>query len=425
MHNGNHYDAIIIGGGPAGSTAATVLATKGRRVVVLEREPFPRYHIGESLLPYCYFPLERLGLIERMKASHFPKKYSVQFVSTEGKLSVPFYFFQHMEHEASMTWQVLRSDFDRMLIENARDRGAEILQGMTARELLRTDGAVTGVRATDANGASREFHAPITIDATGRDAFAVSRNGWKVRDPYLNKIAIWTYYKGATRDPGIDEGATTVAFVPEKGWFWYIPLPGDTVSVGVVAEKDYLYSDSRDLATIFQREVGRNSWIADHLSPGTPIGQYWVTAEFSYRSRHCAEDGLLLAGDAFAFLDPVFSSGVYLALRSGEMAADEVDAALTAGDVSAERFASYGQELCQAIEAMRKLVYGFYNDRFSFKEFLMEFPHLKGDLTDCLIGNLSRDFVPLFSAMAKFADVPEPLPHGAPLVRAAALESCR
>ncbi len=415
------YDAIVVGGGPAGATAAAVLAEKGRRVVVLEREKFPRYHIGESLLPYCYFPLERLGLIERMKASHFPKKYSVQFVSTEGRLSVPFYFFQHMKHDASMTWQVLRSDFDEMLLDNARNRGAEVIEEISARELIRRDGTVVGVKAVDGTGQMREFHAPMTIDATGRDAFAVSRNGWKVRDAYLNKIAMWTYYKGAKRDPGLDEGATTVAFVPDKGWFWYIPLPDDVVSVGVVAEKDYLYSDSRDLETIFQREVRKNPWVEEHLAAGRQFGEYRVTGEYSYRSRHCSEDGLVLAGDAFAFLDPVFSSGVFLALRSGELVADAVDAALTAGDVSAERFREYGAYVCEGIEAMRKLVYAFYQANFSFKEFLMEFPDMKGDLTDCLIGNLFKDFDPLFGAMSKFANVPAPLPHGTPLVAAPAL----
>jgi len=406
------FDAIVIGGGPAGAAAGAVLASKGRRVVILEREKFPRYHIGESLLPYCYFPLERLGLIEKLKASHFPKKYSVQFVSTEGRLSVPFYFFQHFEHDASMTWQVLRSEFDQMLLDNAREKSAVVLEETTVRELLRTNGAVTGVQAVSTGGSSVQFHAPVTIDATGRDAFAVGRNGWKVRDPYLNKIAVWTYYKGAVRDPGLDEGATTVAFVPEKGWFWYIPLPEDMVSVGVVAEKEYLYRDARELETIFQREVKNNRWIEDHLAPGAQTGQYFVTGEFSYRSRYCAEDGLVLTGDAFSFLDPVFSSGVFLALRGGEMAADAVDEALAAGDVRAERFADYGARLCEGIEAMRKLVYAFYNPRFSFKEFLMEFPQLRGDLTDCLIGNLYRDFEPLFGAMAKFADVPAPLPHG-------------
>jgi flavin-dependent dehydrogenase len=318
----------------------------------------------------------------------------------------------------------LRSEFDQLLLENAREKGAQVIEEITARELIQPHGVVTGVKAVTEDGEAREFHAPITIDATGRDAFAVTRNAWKVRDPVLNKIAVWTYYKGALRDPGIDEGATTVAYVPEKGWFWYIPLANDIVSVGVVAEKDYLYQGTRDLAEIFHREVRKNAWIEKHLAAGEQFGPYRVTGEYSYRSRHCAADGLVLAGDAFAFLDPVFSSGVLLALRSGELAADAVDAALTAGDVSASRFAAYGAQVCEGIEAMRKLVYAFYNQVFSFRAFITEFPQLKGDMTDCLMGNLFRDFQPLFDAVARFAAVPAPLPHGQPLA-GEVLESCQ
>ncbi len=371
MKREQDYDAIVIGGGPGGSTAAGVLAAKGRRVLLLEKDKFPRYHVGESLMPYCYFSLERIGVIERMKASHYPKKYSVQFVSTNGHVSQPFYFFQHLEHEASTTWQVLRGEFDQMLLDNARAKGAVVLEETAAKDAIRRDGA---------------------------------------------KIAIWTYYEGALRDPGLDAGATTVAYLPEKGWFWYIPLPEDLVSVGVVAEKDYLYRDIRDLAGIFQREVRNNVWVEQHLAAGRQTGQYWVTGEYSYRSRYCAADGLILVGDAFAFLDPVFSSGVFLALRSGELAGEAVDAALSAGDVSASRFEQYGQKICQGVEAMRKLVYAFYDHEFNFREFVMRFPDLRGDLTDCLIGNLFRDFESLNSGLAEFATLPEELTHGRPLI---------
>jgi flavin-dependent dehydrogenase len=411
----DQFDAIVMGGGPAGSTTAAMLAQKGRKVLLLEREKFPRYHIGESLIPYTYFPLQRIGMIEKLKASHFPKKYSVQFVSSSGRRSVPFYFFEHFDSEAAVTWQVLRSEFDQLLLDNAREKGADVREETTVRELLRDNSAVSGVRAVSKSGETLEFRAPMTVDATGRDAFSVTRNGWKVRDPQLNKIAIWTYYKGAQRDSGVDEGATTVAYVPEKGWFWYIPLPDDVVSVGVVAEQSYLYRDTRDLAAIFQREIKNNGWIEQHLAAGQQFGPYRVTGEYSYRSRYCATDGLLLAGDAFAFLDPVFSSGVFLALRSGEMAAEAVDAALHDRDFSAARFLEYGTQLCYGIESMRRLVYSFYDHTFSFRKLLDAYPDLKGDITECLMGNVFRDFQPLFDAVAEFAKVPEALSHGKPL----------
>src|SRR5579863_5599662 len=148
---GNRYDAVVIGGGPAGSTAAAVLGSKRRRVVLLEKEKFPRYHIGESLLPYGYFTLERIGVLDKMKASRFTRKYSVQFVGTSGKASVPFYFSQQLKHEASATWQVLRSEFDQMLLDNAREKGAEVLEQTTVREIIRENGAVTGVKAVAAD----------------------------------------------------------------------------------------------------------------------------------------------------------------------------------------------------------------------------------------------------------------------------------
>jgi flavin-dependent dehydrogenase len=338
----------------------------------------------------------------------------VQFVTQDGRQSQPFYFFQHYDHPSSTTWQVERADFDLMLLNNARAKGAEVRELTPVQRLLKDEsGRVIGVEAHGEDGEQLQFFAPITIDCSGREQVSIARDGWRVKDAQLNKIAIWTYFRGAKRDPGIDEGNTTVAYVEGRGWFWYIPLKDDIISVGIVAEKDYLFSDSKDPADIMRREIDRNAWIKDHLSMGEQFGEYWVTSEFSYRSKYCAADGLLLAGDAFAFLDPVFSSGVFLALKSGEMAADAVDAALTAGDTSGGRFAEYGERLCFAIENMRKLVYAFYDKNFSFGRMLKAYPQHRGRLTDSLIGDLfDQDFTELYAAMQEFVQLPEALPHG-------------
>jgi flavin-dependent dehydrogenase len=420
MSISTQWDVIMIGGGPAGTAAAAVLAERGHRVLVLERERFPRYHIGESLLPFTFYPLQRLGLVEKMRDSQFVKKYSVQFVAASGKVSQPFYFSTRYSDEVAQTWQVLRSEFDQMLVNNAREKGATIVEGVTVTQLLRDGDRVIGVQTRTEDGTVAEYHAPMTLDCSGKESFAAVRNQWRVRDPKLNKVAVWTYYKGAKRDEGIDAGATTVAFVPEKGWFWYIPLHNDVVSVGVVAEGKYLSRGGvKDAGEIFRREIEQNLWIKDHLAPGTPTGPYFVTNEFSFHSKYCACEGLLLVGDALCFLDPVFSSGLMLALKSGVMAGDAVHEALVARDFSPTRFAEYGRKLRHGLENMRKLVYAFYDPNFSFRELTDKYPDLAGDVTDCLSGDVDKDFTRLFKAVEEFAEVPNILPYGQPLETAA------
>lgn len=414
MPNKN-FDTIVIGAGPAGCTAATILSQKGRKVLLLEKEKFPRYHIGESLMPFCWFTLERLGLVEAMKQHEYIEKLSVQFVTQDGKQSRPFYFFQHHDHPSSYTWQVERAEFDQMLLTNAREQGVDAREQVKVTRFIQDEsGAVTGVVAEDIEGRTAEFNAPITIDCTGRDAMWAGRNDWKIRDPKLKKIALWTYYKGAKRDEGLDAGSTTVAYIPGKGWFWFIPLKNGITSVGIVAEKDWLYRDQdvRELSAIFRREIGENVWIQDHLAPGEQVGQYWVTGEFSYRAKHCATDGLVMAGDAFVFLDPVFSSGVFLAFKSGEMAADAVDMALTKKCYTADMFDHYGSMLCKHVETMRKIVYAFYDENFSFGGLIKQSPEVRGRLTECLIGDVQQDFSGLFEAIRKIAELPSELAHG-------------
>jgi flavin-dependent dehydrogenase len=416
MKDGNNYDALIIGGGPAGASAASILAEYGHRVLVLEREKFPRYHVGESMIPFTYQPLERLGLIPKMKESAFQKKYSVLFVQPNGRASQPFYFYTRYDRETvAQSWQVLRSEFDEMLLNHARDKGAEVIEEITVKELLKDGERVIGVKAQKKDGEIVEYFAPITLDCTGKEAFAAVRNGWRVRDPFLNKVAVWTYYKGSKRETGIDEGQTTVAYVPEKGWFWHIPQHNDMVSVGVVAEGKYLTRDGvKDPKAIFDREVGQNLWIKDHLSVGEQTGPYYVTAEYTFHARHCGGPGLLLVGDAFCFLDPVFSSGLMLALKSGVMAADDIHAAILENDFSPERFTEYAKSLRLGIENMRKLVYAFYDPNFSFKDVIMKHPSVAGDITDCLSGDVNKDLGNLWKAIAEFVPLPDELPVGAP-----------
>jgi flavin-dependent dehydrogenase len=274
---------------------------------------------------------------------------------------------------------------------------------------------VVGVRAATKAGEVFEVRAPITLDCTGKEAFASNRRAWRVGDPYLNKVAVWTYFEGARREPGMDEGGTTVAFVPEKGWFWYIPQHGDRVSVGVVAEGKYLSRGGvKDPKAIFDREVQENGWIAEHLACGQQTGDYYITSEYSRHSRYGAAPGLLLVGDAFAFLDPVFSSGVMLALKSGVMAGDYVHEGLVKGDLSPAHFTGYSTELRAGIENMRKLVYAFYNPDFSFKDLIKRYPEMGGEITDCLSGDVNRDFSNLWDKIREFAPLPDDLPYGAP-----------
>jgi len=415
--NKTTHDVVVIGGGPAGASAATMLAKAGRRVLVLEREKFPRYHIGESLIPFTYQPLERLGLIPKMRASAFQKKYSVMFVQPDGRATQPFYFYTRYDKETvAQTWQVLRSEFDLMLLDHAREHGAEVREEVRVTGLIHEAGRVVGVKAQGADGTETEHRAAMTLDASGKESFAAVRQGWRVKDPCLNKVAVWTYYQGSKREPGIDEGQTTVAFVPEKGWFWHIPQHNDMVSVGVVAEGKYLTRGGvKEPRAIFEREVTENRWIAEHLSTGRQVGSHYLTSEYTHHARHCGSAGLLLIGDAFCFLDPVFSSGVMLALKSGVMAAEVVHEALSVGDVSPARFAGYGGTMRLGIENMRKLVYAFYNPHFSFRQVIDRYPDAAADITDCLSGDVNKDLSRLWGWIREFVPLPDELPVGQPL----------
>lgn len=386
---------IVIGGGPSGSTVSTLLAQKGYRVTLFERDHFPRYHIGESLIPETFWVLERLNMLPKMRASQFVKKYSVQFVTDKGKLSEPFYFMDNKQHDSSQTWQVYRQEFDVMMLNNAREHGVDVHEGVRVLEVIFEGKRAVGVKIVDEKGVEREVRAEVVVDAAGQSCVIQDRLGLREWDPVLKKAAVWTYWKGAYRDTGRDEGATIVMQIEGRnGWFWYIPLHDDVLSVGVVAPYDYLLQNraSKELEAIYFEEVAKCPGLKPRLEKATRCGPIRAAKEYSYRSKEVAGDGWVLVGDAFGFLDPLYSSGVLLALKSGAMAADAIGEALKIGDTSAAQLGTWGPLFNKGMDRMRRLVCEFY-DGFSFGRFVKKHPHLKGTITDLLIGDLYTDRV--------------------------------
>ncbi|MFO0423726.1 MAG: NAD(P)/FAD-dependent oxidoreductase [Planctomycetia bacterium] len=388
-------EVVVIGGGPAGATVATLVAQRGRRVTLFERERFPRFHVGESLIPETFWVLERLGMLDRMRGSRFVEKHSVQFVSEKGLLSEPFYFHDHKPQESSRTWQVVRSEFDEMMLRNAAGQGVDVHEGVRVLDVLFEGDRAKGVRVQDERGDVREVMADVVVDASGQGSMIMSRLGLRDWDPVLKKAAIWSYWKDAERGTGRDEGATIVLQLDDKqGWCWYIPLHDGTVSVGVVAGYDYLFKDrpTKDPEAIYFEEVARCPGLQPRIAHAEKTAPVRVAKEYSYRSRQVAGDGWVLVGDAFGFLDPLYSSGILLALKSGELAADAITAALDAGDTSAARLGTWGPDYIRGMERMRRLVCEFY-EGFNFGRFVKRHPHLKGHVTDLLIGDLFNDRV--------------------------------
>ena len=410
MNKKDHYDVIVIGGGPAGSTTAALVAEYGHRVLLLERDRFPRFQIGESLMPGTYWSFERLGMLDKLKKSSFVRKYSVQFYSGSGKGSAPFYFNKHDPHESSVTWQVVRSEFDQMMLDNAKEKGAEIKQGASVHQVHFKGKRATGVQVKYRNGRVKDLSASVVVDATGRSALISRRRKTKTVEPSLKKASIFTHFKGAHRDKGIDEGATIILNTKDKdSWFWSIPLPNDVVSVGVVGDLDYLLQSRKKSAQeIFEEELDLCLPMKERLEGAEQMFPVKVTQDFSYRSSEVAGDGWVLVGDAFGFVDPVYSSGVFLALKSGEMAADAIHEAIEKNDFSAAQLGKWGPEFLPGMEAIRKLVYAFYSKEFSFAKFLKQHPECIDGVVDILSGNVYiNDVTPIFKPMGKMCYLPD------------------
>lgn len=386
-------DVAVIGGGPAGSTISTLIAKQGFTVELFEREKFPRFHIGESLIPETYWIFEKLGMLDKMRKSPFVQKHSVQFINAAGKLSAPFYFWDNKPHECSQTWQVVRSEFDQMMLDNARENGVEVHEKTHVMDVLMEGEKAAGLKVRTEDGKIHEVRAKVVVDASGQSGLLQHKFKLRVWDPQLNKGAIWTYWEGAYRDQGRDEGATMVIqTVNREGWFWYIPLYNDRMSVGVVAPFDYLFKERKNHEKTYQEEVERCPAVAERLKGAKRITGYFATRDYSYRASKAAGDGWVLVGDAHGFLDPLYSSGVLLALRSGMLAAESVCDGLRKNDLSGEKLGEWSAAYNKGVDRMRRLVCEFY-DGFSFGKFVRTYPHLRGTVTDLLIGDLFTDRV--------------------------------
>ena len=411
--NTTDFDVIVMGGGPAGSTVASILAREGRRVVLFEKEQFPRHHIGESLMTDTYRTFERMGFLDKLKQSPFVRKYSVQFANSIGKESRPFYFFEANHHESAVTWQVTRSVFDQMLIEHAQQQGAEVYQRTAVNQVLFEGKRARGVEARMQDGSLRRFHAPVVVDATGQSAMLSNQFGWRVRDTKLKKAVLYSYFKGAHREPDLNGGATLVLRTEagSGGWFWYIPLENDITSVGIVADPEYLVKGrGQDLARIFDEEVEKCEPCRRRVAGAERVDKIYSIMDYSYRSKQCAGDGFILIGDAYGFLDPIYSSGVLLALKMAELAADAIHDAFRSNDFSARRLGQFQGKLDGGIESMRKLVHAFYAEGFSFSRFLQKYPEQRVNIINLLIGDVFKENVDdIYGPMSEFAEIPTPL----------------
>jgi flavin-dependent dehydrogenase len=387
------YDVVVIGGGPAGCTAAGLVASAGHSTLLVERERFPRFHVGESLMPECYWPLQRLGLIERMKASKFTPKKSVQFVTASGKESEPFYFTEHDPRESSTTWQVERADFDKMLFDRAGELGADCYDQTRIMDVLIDEqGSARGVKLRTADGELREIRCRVVMDGSGQSSLIANKLGLREDIPDLKKAAIWGYYKNAMRDAGDNGGATIIMHTEQKdSWFWFIPLSDDVTSIGCVGDNDYMLKTGLDTEARYQLELDRCPGLQSRLEHAERVGKLHVAKEYSYWTKQHSGNGWVLIGDAFGFIDPIYSSGVYFALVMGEKAADSVIEGLERNDISAQQLGKWCEDFKGGSRWIRKLVDAFYTKDFSFGGFMRDNPQFRGNLTDLLIGRIFYD----------------------------------
>ncbi len=325
---------MVIGGGPGGSTAAILLAERGHRVVLLEKDSHPRFHIGESLLPANVPLFEKLGVAREMEAIGM-EKWGATFVSPWHDKSAGFEFADATDPSMPKAYQVRRSEFDEILFRRAQRVAFEARENCRVRDISLGDRAKPpAVTSVDGDGEVREYRARFIVDASGRDTFLGNRLKVKHRNPDHNSAAIYGHFAGARRDCGREEG-NIVIFWFDHGWFWFIPLKDGVTSVGAVVWPYYMKARGKPLREYFMDTIALCPALAERLAAAELVAEPEATGNYSYQCGLCQGENFVMIGDAYAFIDPVFSSGVMLAMNGAFAAADVVDARLRA-DASAE-----------------------------------------------------------------------------------------
>jgi flavin-dependent dehydrogenase len=355
------HDVAVIGGGPGGSTAANLLAQAGRRTVLFERERFPRFHIGESLLPHNVRIFERLGIAGRLRTS-FMEKWGVEFVSSDGALNRLFHFDEALAPRYPMCFQVPRAEFDLLLLQEAERRGCEVHQEATVTA-VRQDPDGGWWLSVEEGGTTREWRARFLVDASGRDGVLARTRGLRQMDPRHRKAAIFAHFRGVPRRSGRDAG-NIVVILMRDGWFWVIPFSDGRTSVGVVAEGRRIGEQGAPPEAALQRAIARCPAASRLMQGAERVSPVYATSDWTYGSRQIAGPDYLMVGDAAAFIDPVFSTGVLLAMSSGEAAAAILDESLRGGLIPARRRTQYERQVTRHVRYYRRMVDTFYSQAF-------------------------------------------------------------
>ncbi|WP_050030840.1 NAD(P)/FAD-dependent oxidoreductase [Verrucomicrobium sp. BvORR034] len=359
----NPWDVVIIGGGPAGSSAATTLAQAGRKVLLLEKEKFPRFHIGESLLPYNREVFEQLGVWDKISKAGFMRKKGAQFLLGDGTRKVRLDFSKGSFTEFSEAVQVERAKLDNILLTHAQETGAEVRQESLVQELqVNADGVV--VRYRDKEGSSHEVKAKFLIDASGLSNFTANRENRRTYYPEHKKIAIFSHFAGVDMPQGEEYGDILV-IRRENSWFWMIPLEDDKVSVGLVMDRGDFQALGQEPKQVFEDAVRNTAAVQQRFTKVAPPASVHVATDFSYRNNSLVSDRVIRAGDASGFIDPVFSSGVLLATTSGRQAGLVADEAITLGKTLTPAMQAYESDTRARIGQYWQFIEKFYTKHFA------------------------------------------------------------